>query len=381
MRSTTALPRGLILGLAGCVVLLSGCGSEPLTSDDRGEATFEPPSPASELVSLFTPPAGWNATALAFDPTRAGELWVTLRQPPNDLPCTADDSRGCAALVGQIALVREATGDAPEMTIARDGNAWHFMRRPTSIAFGTNGNLATCGEARTDNYTDEEVDYAGPVLWSSDPAIFGVKPLPGQNGTHLDMLHETPFCMGIAHERDNIYWTFNGQRGSLDRYDFREPHVIGGEDHSDGELLRYADGLLMRAPEVPSHLALDGQQRQLYVADSGHSRVVRLDIDSGTPGADIPVLEPLIVHRNVDGATLTEVVSPGVLAQPSGLTFVDDVLIVTEPSGGIFFFDRDGQSLGKFETGLTSLSGVALGPDGMLYVADRMTGAYRVQTP
>jgi hypothetical protein len=306
---------------------------------------------------------------------------VTLRQPPNDLPCTVDDSRGCAALVGQIALVRGATGDAPAMTTARDGNAWHFMRRPTSIAFGTNGNLATCGEARTDNYTDEEVDYAGPVLWSSDPAIFGVRPQPGQNGTHLDMLHETPFCMGIAHERDNVYWTF--QRPARLARSLRFPRAA--RDRRRRPLGRRAPPLrrwpaLARARSAESSgarraapPAVRGGQRTLARAAAGHRQ--------RNSGHGHSVLEPLVVHRNVDGATLAEVVSPGVLAQPSGLTFVDDVLIVTEPSGGIFFFDRDGQNLGKFETGLTSLSGVALGPDGMLYVADRMTGAYRVQTP
>ena len=150
--------------------------------------------------------------------------------------------------IGEVALIQDATGDSPEVTMKEDGNAWHFMRRPTSIAFGTNGNLATCGEARTANYEDQPSNYNGPTLWSSDPAIFGVPPKPGQNGTHLDMLHETPFCMGIAHERDNVYWTFNGELGALDRYDFNEPHQIGGEDHADGELFRYVERVSGKSP-------------------------------------------------------------------------------------------------------------------------------------
>src|SRR3954454_10462048 len=117
------------------------------------------------------------------------------------------------------------------MTIKKDGNAWHFMRRPTSIAFGENGNLSTCGEARTDNYEDEAIDYSGPVLWSSDPAIFGVTPEPDQNGTHIDMLHESPYCMGPTSERDTVCRPFNGGRAGLDRCQCHEPHVIGGEDH------------------------------------------------------------------------------------------------------------------------------------------------------
>src|SRR5690606_5406775 len=249
-----------------------GCSSEALDSPDDPQGpsadstavalgTGDGSPESMELVTLFTPTGELSATALAFDPLRSGELWVTLRRFPTDAPCTMTVTTGCAALIGEVALIQDATGDSPEVTMKEDGNAWHFMRRPTSIAFGTNGNLATCGEARTANYEDQPSNYNGPTLWSSDPAIFGVPPKPGQNGTHLDMLHETPFCMGIAHERDNVYWTFNGELGALDRYDFNEPHQIGGEDHADGELFRYVEGAVARTPEIPSHLAYDQEER------------------------------------------------------------------------------------------------------------------------
>ena len=42
------------------------------------------------------------------------------------------------------------------------------------------------------------------------------------------MVHATQNCMGIAWERDNVYWTLNGEEGTLDRYDFGVPHVPGG---------------------------------------------------------------------------------------------------------------------------------------------------------
>jgi hypothetical protein len=368
---------------------LSSCSSSPLDPAEEHTTTSPPATsevPASvALVPLYDAPAPWTATALAFDPLRSGELWVTLRRAPSNKPCLETARAGCAALEGQIALVRGATADSPTMTLEKDGNAWHFMRRPTSIAFGENGNLATCGEARTDNYEDEAIDYSGPVLWSSDPAIFGATPKPGQNGTHIDMLHESPFCMGIAFERDNAYWVFNGKLGALDRYDFHAPHVIGGEDHSDGELTRYVEGQLARVPEVPSHLALDQANGNLYVADTAGGRILRLALASGTPGADVPTLDPITVHRQIDGASLVEVVAPGSLSAPSGIALSAERIIVTDnATSRVWWFKLDGTPVGSVDTGLPagSLSGVALGPDEKLYLSDLLSGtAYRVEAP
>jgi len=208
-------------------------------------------------------------------------------------------------------------------------------------------------------------------------------PKAGQNGTHIDMLHESPFCMGIAYERDNAYWVFNGQLGALDRYDFHAPHVVGGEDHSDGELSRYVEGQLERVPEVPSHLALDRSHGQLYVADTAGGRILRLAIGSGVPGANVPTLEQIPIHRRMEGATLDELVAPGSLSAPSGIALTVDRVIATDnATSRIWWFKLDGSPLGSVDTGLPagSLSGVAVGPDGKLYLSDLRTGAaYRVE--
>ena len=385
-------PCGMLLVVRGLssallALTLANCSSAPLDTPSKPAPATPEPAPALPtnvvLVPLYDAPPTWTATALAFDPLRSGELWVTLRRVPSNKQCLETATGGCAALEGEVALVQGATSDAPSMTIKKDGNAWHFMRRPTSIAFGDNGNLSTCGEARTDNYDDDDVDYSGPVLWSSDPAIFGVKPQPGQNGTHLDMLHESPFCMGIAHERDNAYWVFNGKLGALDRYDFHAPHVIGGEDHSDGELSRYVEGQLQRVPEVPSHLALDRARGQLYVADTAGGRILRLATASGTPGANVPTLDPIAIHRRMDNVALEEVVAPGSLSAPSGIALASDRVIVTDnATSRIWWFELDGTVVGSIDTGLPagSLSGIAIGPDGKLYLSDLLTGtAYRVE--
>lgn len=378
------LPRLACAGVLFTVGLLAAaCSSRPLDSAEGGGDSAAQRVPSEvELIALYEPPAAWSATALAFDPQRSGELWVTLRRFPSSKPCLSNATAGCAALEGQVALVQHAGSSTPELTLKKDGNAWHFMRRPTSIAFGDNGNLATCGEARTDNFEDETIDYSGPVLWSSDPQIFGVPPKPGQNGTHLDMLHDSPYCMGIAHERENAYWVFNGQLGALDRYDFHHPHVIGGEDHSDGELSRYLEGELVRVPEVPSQLAFDRERRALYIVDTSQGRILRLATDSGTPGADVPANDPIAVHRRIDDAVVEELVPPGVLSRPSGIALWGTVVLVTDnATGRIFWFSREGEALGSVSTGLApgALSGIAVGPDQHLYVSDLQSGAaYRV---
>ena len=375
---------------AACALL--GCSSAPLGTSDTGTMNQPTPVPAVpalpsaiDLVPLYTPPAKWSATALAFDPTRTGQLWVTLRQFPSNKACSSKISSGCSALEGEVMLVREATTPSPQAVIRKDGNAWHFMRRPTAISFGDNGDLATCGEARTDNFEDETIDYSGPVLWSSDQDIFGATPKPGQNGTHIDMLHESPFCMGIAHETDNVYWVFNGKEGSIDRNDFHQPHAVGGEDHSDGEVERYVSGQLQRVPEVPSHLSLDAERHELYIADTGHARIVRLATDSGSEGTDLVLLEndPIKVFHAMSDAQLDEIVAPGTLTLPTGVVYAGDTLIVTDnATSQIWWFKRDGSPLGSVDTGLPagSLAGVTIGPDRKLYLSDMLSGnAYRVE--
>jgi hypothetical protein len=349
--------------------------------DVLGDGTGE----SVRIVTLFEPPPPFGATDLDFNEVRPTELWVTLRKPHADIPCNeplpgSKSDPSCREYEGSVAILSNATVASPVGRIEKDQNAWHFMRLPTGIAFGDNDTFATCGEARTDNYDDQPGDFAGPVLWSSAPGGFAVQP-PGGNGSHLDMLHATPYCMGIAHESANIYWTFNGQVGALDRYDFHAPHQPGGADHSDGEAWRWAIGEVARIAGIPSHLAIDASKTGLYVVDTGGARVLRVDMESGTQGPGLPTADgqmPSITE--VLNATIDEVVSPGILERPSGIALNGETILVTDnATSRIHLLDRDGQGLASLDTGLPSgeLAGVAVGPDGKVYFVDLVTGAVR----
>jgi hypothetical protein len=369
------------------VVLLAvfgwACSNEQLA--DRTPGSSQDPEAALEqlfggarslrAVAVFEPRDVISTTDVAFNPARPDELWGIQRRAPNDLPCTEADASGCADLIGRTLIISAATSASPSSELKVDPNGWHFMRRPTSIAFGDPELFATCHEARTGNYSDDTADYIGPTLWSSDPAIYAIQP-PGKNGSHLDMLHETPFCMGLAHERGNAYFAFNGQIGAIDHYDFREPHEVGGEDHRDGRLRRYVEGQLARVAELPSHLAYDEATRELFIADTGNARIAVLDTASGSTGARLDVNEPIAEYVAVDGAEIRDFVV-GTLSAPSGLSLFEGLVLVADnATSRILVFDRQAHQVAGYDTGLPAgtLAGIAIGPDDKIYAADLLGG-------
>ncbi len=373
-----------------------GCASHAECSDETpfcaesGDCTAPPPGSAlgwgtpPALTLVYTPKREYQGTDLDFHPVR-DELWVTLREFPTDAPCEEFNATqaGCVELEGSVAIISGALGASPEGRVEKDLNAWHFMRRPTSIAFAEGDFFATCHEARTGNYEDDFADFMGPTLWTADPEIFAKDPGPGLNGSHMDMLHLTPYCMGITHIEANAYFAFNGQAGALDYYDFSADHGPGHEDHSDGVLRRYAAGELKRLPDVPSHLAVDPATRAVYVADTGNSRVVRIDVSNATAGDKLLAYEAMKESRTYEGAEVTEIVAAGVVDVPSGLALYQGALYVSDPSAGnIYAFALDGSPLASLETGLPSgaLTGITIHEaTGTLFYTEQLEGkVYRV---
>ena len=120
--------------------------------------------------------------------------------------------------------------------------------------------------------------FMGPTLYDSRIPYINSKQDECMTGEtcfliHVDMLHESPLCMGIAHDDGavtdvagmgtyrNVYWAFGGGHRQLVRYDFESDHGPGSMDHSRASVRRYSGLELTRVPGVPSHMAIDGASR------------------------------------------------------------------------------------------------------------------------
>lgn len=364
-------------------------------------------------------------------PSQDGKLWVVQRLPrhpdfTDETECTSASAIGgandCASLGGGTveitdpAAAEPATSSNDRANLVVDYNAWHFLRRPSAIAFGASelsiepgdpgsidpntgltvltetlvlkNTFATCHEHFTGNYTDQP-PFIGPTLWTSDPAIYNGRNgnEVWSNGSHLDMVHSTPYCMGIAYDDRDLYWTFNGDIGTIDRYDFQVPHVPGHHNHDDGEVTRYFfDDPLARVPDVPSNLEVAGDY--LYIADTGNGRVVRLNrMAEGT------VIDTFRTHENlvgdmVEDVPLEEVIGKSALAaewgervEPSGLAVLNEntLVVANHASGHLTFIRPSGEIVRTIDTGMgEGLGGVTV-LDGVIYFAHmRERRVYRV---
>jgi len=301
---------------------------------------------------------------LALDPEHPGRLWVVNRE---------DDS---------VVILHDV--DDPQALREKriDPYALHFMDEVSSIEFGDPGLFGTCQESvNTYDGAAAPNDFMGPTLWSADLEVFGysnpsaVAAVGEDLGSHLDMLHESPLCMGIAWERDNIYWTFDGKSSSITRANFMQDHGIGFDDHSDGRMQRFVEGEVRRVAGVPSHLVYDRTSGRLFIADTGNQRVAVLDISEARSVGRVETVEPGTVLWRMQGATLTTLAdaSTAGLEAPSGLALHDEHLYVTDnETGRITALTRSGEVVDWLDTGLErgALMGVELDASGRIYLVD-----------
>jgi hypothetical protein len=304
-----------------------------------------------------------SPSSLAFKPSD-GSLWIVNQ---------ANDS----------SVIVDRPGKTDQKVTQYYDDSDHFMNNPTQIAFSrlhdefavSLNNLNDYNGGARPNY------FTGVTLYTANRTNYR-----GDAMSHLDMLHHSPYAMGLAagirptsvSSSTREYWVLNGLAGSIDRYFFNAPHELGGDDHSDGITIRYATGNLKRVAGVPSHLALNTSTRALYASDTGNGRIVklntRLSVNSAVQIAAYHGETPLY---ELVGSTVESVTSFGKLNKPSGLLYKGSRLIVAENgTGHIKVFDTYGTLKGDIDTGLGSgaLTGLAEGPDGKLYFLDARAG-------
>jgi hypothetical protein len=315
-------------------------------------------------VTLISDKLMYRPTSLAFKPGE-GSLWVVNR---------GDDS---------TTIIDNAGKTTQKVARFFDDSA-HFLNNPTQIAFSkVKAEFAVSLDSVNDYNGQAAGNYfTGPTLFTSNRDEF-----EGGSSSHLDMLHHSPKAMGIAAGARPTtaasdmreYWVFNGMAGSIDRYFFNKPHALGADDHSDGITIRYAAGQLKRQTDVPSHLAFDANTRQLYIADTGNRRIVRLDTR-----VPINTSRQIAAYHGETrlyslGGTAVTVIADETdgLSKPSGLLVKSSLVVVGDnATGKIKVFSSGGVLKGEVDStlGAGKLGGLAEGPDGKLYFLDSVGG-------
>tara|TARA_Y100000814_G_scaffold239466_1_gene183787 strand:- start:680 stop:2236 length:1557 start_codon:yes stop_codon:yes gene_type:complete len=238
----------------------------------------------------------------------------------------------------------------------KDSYSRHFMHTASSLAFDNEGffaNTLECQDANNNNGF-----FSGPTLWDSDLSIYAEMNQEGPLlGSHLDMIHQSPYSMGIEYAGvGNVYWVFDGYHSSIVRYDFAMPHEIGGHDHSDGKVWRYDEVDIAREDGVPSHMILDDESGFLYIADTGNQRILKFNVNSGNYSYDLtPYGESLAEYFMMENADWEIYINQG-LEKPSGIDMYNDRLVISDyASGNIIFYDISSTlpvELGRIDTGI-----------------------------
>jgi hypothetical protein len=299
-----------------------------------------------------------------FNPKIVNQVWV-----PNF---------GTLTQAGSMVIISNAGAANQAVEVKTDPDEFinHFFNSPSAISFSNNGNFATCGEL--ENSPGDTKYYMGPVLWPS--STFGKESPNGSS--HIDMLHESPYAMGIEAEKDNIFWLFDGFNGMICKYNFHNPHAPGEFDHSDGELIRYSEIKVLRKNGVPSHLVRDKATNWLYIVDGGNKRILRMDIASGQKDATLKCNEP---YQNgcysMKNVKWEVVVSSG-LIDPSGIEVKNNRMMVSDNSSGdIIVYNIStgkGVEMGRIKT-QSGIMGIKLSGDNKIwYVNNKLNQVVRL---
>jgi len=290
---------------------------------------------------------------LDFKPN-TNELWVQMR------------GNGSGAIAPSFNVIIYNAGLGNQTTqYRREFSNFHFSNKASALAFSDMGEWASVSE-----WGQITPAFEGPSLWSSDTAIYT---RVGDNTSHLSMLHQSPYSMGIAHDSARRYWVFDGFNGDICKYDFATHHGPGYDDHSSGKIWRYSDINVTRVPEVPSHLVKDKNSPWLYFVDGGNQRVRRLNTSTGTITGTLnppsSSFEPLAGYYDVTGSTFYTI--DNYTTTPCGIDHYNNRLIVGDyTNGNISLYNTTGAFptlLGVIATGTPGIMGVKFGPEGKIW--------------
>mmetsp|Transcript_19161 Transcript_19161/g.39660 ORF Transcript_19161/g.39660 Transcript_19161/m.39660 type:complete len:649 (+) Transcript_19161:206-2152(+) len=240
-----------------------------------------------------------------FHPTKGEELWVV------------NGNNHSISIVASL-------GTEYQTTISRrDRGYYHYMNNVTALAFNevkssnrleaqdTFNFFAVCNDNLNDYIGAKEPNFfMGPTLYDTDVVNKrGKMNTVNRHGAdcsdpadqcfflHADMLHESPACVGIAHDPElltaygAVYWAFDttgdrsGNGGQLVRFDFSQPHGPGSMDHSIASVRRYPDIKLYRDDFSHSHagMIVHPGKRILFISNPGKNggEVTAVRIDTG----------------------------------------------------------------------------------------------------
>ena len=309
------------------------------------------------------------------------ELWVI-----NENSATFDSNFG-----GSTVTFYNVGTDSQWTDYRKDSYSGHFMHTASAIAFSDNGGFANTLDIQDANGNPSGY-FSGCSLWESDTSVYArVNQNGPELGSHWDMLHQSPFSVGIAAETANIYWLFDGFHNTIAKYNFQEPHSDhehGGEDHSDGLVYRYDEVVVERVSGLSSHMVIDQGSDLLYVCDTGNNRIIRMNINSGSINYSLtPYGENIEGYYSMHNAEYETVIDSG-LINPTGIDIYNNYLLVSDYSNGeiiIYNIEQQNnlQEIQRIQTNLSNdVMGIKVGPDGSIwYVCTNSNKLYQILPP
>ncbi len=270
-------------------------------------------------------------------------------------------------------VIVRGLGTAQQTKVKKSGlGSVHFMPRPSALAFGATNRMATAHEEdRVTEGGGTPADFMGPSLWPTDATF------EGGHASHMDMLHNSPNAVGIAWDRANIYWVFDGYHNAITRYDFATDHGPAGADHSDGIISRFVQGEVSYLKGISSGLELDQTSKLLYIADTGNRRIAVMNTTAVTTGAPLAPNYDGATQQKMTGMTLTTLVdaSTSPLRRPSGLALRNGILYVGDnETSQVLAFDLTGKLIDWLDLSPIvkpgGLMGLDFDPQGRLYAVD-----------